>query len=80
MKKSKDKKPTYELWEVIVIAIVSSIIMSLGTGYIAFRNNSLANVTNNKNLQEFVKSYNSILNNYYDNVNEEELVDAAIKG
>lgn len=80
MKKSKDKKPTFELWEVIVIAIVSSIIMSLGTGYIAFRNNSLANVTNNKNLQEFVKSYNSILNNYYDNVNEEELVDAAIKG
>ena len=48
MKKSKDKKPTFELWEVIVIAIVSSIIMSLGTGYIAFRNNSLANVTNNK--------------------------------
>lgn len=56
--------------------------MSLGTGYIAYRNINTGkqNTSNNKHLQEFVKSYNQILDNYYDNVNEEALIDAAIQG
>lgn len=80
--KKESKKPTFKLWEVIVISIISSLIMSLGTGYIAYRNinNGKQNTSNNKNLQEFVKSYNQILDNYYDNIDEAALVDAAIKG
>lgn len=80
--KKESKKPTFKLWEVIVISIISSLIMSLGTGYIVYRNinNGKQNTSNNKNLQEFVKSYNQILDNYYDNIDEAALVDAAIKG
>lgn len=80
--KKESKKPTFKLWEVIVISVISSLIMSLGTGYIAYRNinNGKQNTSNNKHLQEFVKSYNQILDNYYDNVNEEALIDAAIQG
>ena len=80
--KKENKKPTFKLWEVIVISVISSLIMSLGTGYIAYRNinNGKQNTSNNKHLQEFVKSYNKILDNYYDNVNEEALIDAAIQG
>ena len=80
--KKESKKPTFKLWEVIVISIISSLIMSLGTGYIAYRNinKGKQNTSNNKNLQEFVKSYNQILDNYYDNIDEAALVDAAIKG
>ena len=80
--KKESKKPTFKLWEVIVISVISSLIMSLGTGYIAYRNINTGkqNTSNNKHLQEFVKSYNQILDNYYDNVNEEALIDAAIQG
>lgn len=80
--KKETKKPTFKLWEVIVISVISSLIMSLGTGYIAYRNINTGkqNTSNNKHLQEFVKSYNQILDNYYDDVDEEALIDSAIKG
>lgn len=80
--KNNDNKPTFKLWEVIVITLVASLIMSLSTGYIVFRGKgkNYKTVTNSKYLNEFVSSYNNILNNYYDNVDESALIDAAING
>ena len=48
--KKESKKPTFKLWEVIVISVISSLIMSLGTGYIAYRNinNGKQNTSNKK--------------------------------
>lgn len=80
MKSIKDKKPTFELWEVLVITLVSSIIMGLSTGYVAYRSNKNYVSTGNEYINELVKSYNNITANYYDNIDEKSLVDAAING
>lgn len=80
MKSMKDKKPTFELWEVLVITLVSSVIMGLSTGYVAYRSNTKYVNTGNEYINELVKSYNNITANYYDNIDEKSLVDAAING
>ncbi len=80
MKSIKDKKPTFELWEVLVITLVSSVIMGLSTGYVAYRSNKNNVNTGNEYINELVKSYNNITSNYYDNIDEKSLVDAAING
>ena len=80
MKSIKDKKPTFELWEVLVITLVSSVIMGLSTGYVAYRSNTKYVNTGNEYINELVKSYNNITANYYDNIDEKSLVDAAING
>lgn len=80
MKSIKDKKPTFELWEVLVITLVSSVIMGLSTGYVAYRSNKNYINTGNEYINELVKSYNNITANYYDNIDEKSLVDAAING
>ena len=83
MKDKENKKgTTFKLWEVLLIALISSLIMSLATGYIVFRGKSdnIKTVTNSKYLNDFVSSYNNILNNYYDEVDESKLIDAAING
>lgn len=80
MKDKENKSTTFKLWEVIVITLVSSLIMSLSTGYVAYRSKNLTNRNNSKELNEFIMSYNNILNNYYDNIDESALVDAAING
>ena len=65
MKNKKENKTTFELWEVILITLVASLIMSLSTGYVVYRSNTGSNcstVSNSKYLGEFVTSYNNILN------------------
>ena len=37
-RKTKSKKPTFELWEVIVITLVASIIMGVSTGCVVYNN------------------------------------------
>lgn len=79
----KKTKPTFELWEVILIALITSIIMSATTGYALYNNRKIANcsaVTNNEHLGNFISSYNSIVSEYYKDVDQEELVNAAING
>lgn len=77
----KKTKPTFKLWEVILITLVTSIIMSLTTGYALYNNhrvNNCGSVTNNKNLNSFINSYNQIVTEYYKDVDEEGLINAAI--
>lgn len=79
----KKTKPTFDLWEVILIALITSVVMSATTGYALFTNNkikSCSSVTNNENLGEFISTYNSIITEYYKEVDEKGLVNAAING
>lgn len=79
----KKNKPTFNLWEVILIAFVTSIIMSITTGYALFTSGRIKNcstLTNNEHLGEFITTYNSIVTEYYKEVSEEGLVNAAING
>ena len=36
--KKESKKPTFKLWELILISIITSLIIILGSGYIPNRN------------------------------------------
>ncbi len=80
MSDKDNKSTTFKLWEVIVITLVSSLIMSLSTGYVIYRGNRPVSMNNSKELDEFITSYKNILNNYYDEIDESALVDAAING
>lgn len=83
MKKNKEQKPTFALWEVLIITLVASLIMSLSTGYVVYRSISDSNcnkINESKYLEEFITSYNKIISNYYTDIDESKLIDAAING
>jgi len=77
----KKKKVAFDLWEVIIIAFVSALLMSGATGYAVFRNSGGSNtLSNNPHLNEFISSYKTILNEFYADIDEEELIRAALSG
>ena len=78
--KNKESKPVFKLWETILIAFVSSLIMSTSTGYLVYTSNKVPKNNNSKELNELITSYNNIVNNYYDEIDQNALVDAAING
>jgi len=75
-------KVKFKLWEVMVIVIVASLFMSVTTGFIVYKkfNSGRVSTTNNKYVNEFIKAYNDVVDNYYEEVDEDKIIDAAISG
>lgn len=76
----KDQK-TFKLKEVILIILITSLIVSFSTGIILVRRlnkNTIGSKTDNKYISTFVDAYNTLLSNYYKNINEKDLMDAVI--
>lgn len=82
--KSNNVIQGFKLYEVIIITIITGILCSIATGFIFYKKYetsaiaSYENLSNNKNVNEFLQVYASIIKEYYQDVNEEELVDSAI--
>lgn len=75
----KKNKKEFGLLNLIIVIIVTAIVTSLTTGLIIFNNkNSENNLTNDENLQEFISVYQSVLENYYEDVDKEEMIEEAI--
>ena len=76
----RSKRSTYfNTLEVILIMILSILFgCVLGVIFSLTKYNYLD--SSDPNLQEFISTYNSIVNNYYDKVNKNELIDSAIDG
>lgn len=78
------KKIKLNFLQILLIVLIPTIIMSIISGSLVY--NSLSNdngkvtTTNNKYVNEFIKTYNKLLDEYYEDLNEEKLVDSAIKG
>lgn len=80
-----EKKTGFNYAEVIVIMIITLI---LGAVIGSFINYVTINKTSEKeminsvpgDLQEFVETYNNIMNDYYEEVNQDELLEAGING
>jgi len=72
----------FKLWEVMVIVIVATLFMSVTTGFVVYKkyNSGKVSTTNNKYVNEFIKAYNDVVGNYYEEINEDEVIDAAING
>ena len=60
--------------------IISILFGFLIGNVVSFTKKETTNTNVSSELKEFVNTYNDIVNNYYDKVNKEELIDAGIKG
>ncbi len=81
---NSSKKGEFGLINLIITIIVTSIITSLTTGIIIYNNNkdnealNADKLKNDETLQEFLTVYRSVLDNYYEDVDKEKMVDEAI--
>lgn len=82
----KNKKNNgFGLLSVIIIIIITAIVSALATGIIVTSNSDGINITNydlkdDKNLQEFIDLYKTILSKYYDDIDKEGMIKAAEEG
>ena len=72
-------KTTFSMTEVILIVLIS-ILFGVILGYFITYSKSPIGTKANPKVSEMVNTYNNIINNYYDKVDQEKLGDAAIKG
>jgi carboxyl-terminal processing protease len=81
-KKFFSKKKKFGSAEVIVLTVSTLIIsLSMGTflGYRFFGSTNKENKYSTE-IQQFIENYQYIIDNYYEEVDEEKLIDGAIKG
>ena len=75
----------FNLLEVIIIILITGVIVSIISGLIVYNNYSKIKFNKDTNetipphdLDELIENYNIIINDYVNDVNKEELLDAAI--
>ena len=78
--KQNDSK-NFSTSEAIILVLVSLLVgLSIGLLY----NNKNVNTKNeepkDEHIEEFIRNYNYVLNNYYEEIDEQKLVDSAIAG
>ena len=79
---------TFSLVEMIVIIIIVSLVVSVFSGFLVFKNYNYFSTINNKiekqngdkKLEEFINLYEELKSKYVEDVKDEELLDAATKG
>lgn len=73
------KKNQYNFMEVVAIIIITTIFGMFLGGILMYRKGSL-NMGIKKQLNEFLSTYTEILNEYYEEIPENELLEAGVKG
>lgn len=76
MKNSKG----FNLISVIIIICITSVVSAITAGIIVTNNYNLSysDLSNDKELSDFIKAYSNIVNNYYENVDKEKMLDSAL--
>ena len=77
------KENKFGFFEYALLIIIASLVFSVLGYFIGLKgNNNLIDdyATANQNLREFIEEYNYILENYYGEVDETELISSAIEG
>ncbi len=69
----------FNLLEIILIMIITAIVASVTTGVIMLNNSSdnIGDIVKDKELQEFIDVYNTLLSKYYDDIDKEGMLNAA---
>lgn len=78
---SKYTKKIFSTRETILL-VITALVIGLSIGLL-FNKSKIINkeISNtDENLNEFIKNYNYILNNYYDEIDKEKLINSAIAG
>lgn len=81
-KEGFDGKFRLDVLDVLIIVVITAIISCVFTGVILNHQYKNANnvVSSDKNVKEFVSLYNEILENFYEEVDADEMMKAAING
>lgn len=68
--------------QLAIIVSIPTLIMSIISGSLIYNrlNSGKVTTTNNKYVNEFISTYNKLLDEYYEDLDENKLVDAAING
>ncbi len=75
-----DGDSKFSIFEVIIVTFIS-IIFGIIVGYIlTYTSTPIKAIKSDHNLEEIISTYNTIKDNYYDDVDEDSLADNAIKG
>lgn len=70
----------FSIFEVIIVTFIS-IIFGIIVGYIlTYTSTPIKAIKSDHNLEEIISTYNTLKNNYYDDVDDVSLADNAIKG
>lgn len=79
--KQETLKKNFTTLEVIFLVIIS-LVIGLSIGNLVSKSNVATNkkIPKDTYLQEFIKNYEYILNNYYEEVDREKLINSAIEG
>lgn len=80
---SKKNTKGFGLLETIIIIVITAIISGIATGVILYntydnKEISYTKLTNDKNLKEFLEVYNKVSNQYYKEIDKEEMLEKAI--
>ena len=78
-----DKTVEFSLVEVIVIILITGIVVSIASGLIVYKNYDKINLGGEETpteLKEFIENYNHIKDSYVGDINDKEILDAAIEG
>ena len=77
----KSEKSKFGIFEYVLTLVIISLIFSLLGYFIGFKNNKNDNyLTANSELRKFIEEYNYILETYYGDIDESELIANALKG
>ncbi len=70
----------FNLISVIVIICITSIVSAVTAGVIITNNYNLSykDISNDEDLADFLKAYSNIVNNYYEDIDKEKMLDAAL--
>ncbi len=75
-----DGDSKFSIFEVIIVTFIS-IIFGIIVGYIlTYTSTPIKAIKSDHNLEEIISTYNTIKDNYYDDIDEDSLADNAIKG
>ena len=77
----KSNKKEFGIFEFVLLLVITALIFSL-IGYFISKKGNLISENNvaTKEIQKFIEEYNYILENYYGDIDKEELISGAIKG
>ena len=77
------KKIRLNFIQLAIVVSIPTLIMSIISGSLVYNklsSNGKVTTTNNKYVNEFISTYNKLLDEYYEDLDENKLVDAAING
>jgi carboxyl-terminal processing protease len=78
-------KKGYNLIQVIIIIVITSVISAITTGVLFNkgynkRNIDYSELSKDENVQNFLNVYSEVLNGYYENIDKKEMINSAING